>query len=180
MSANRPSSFTILQTAWDHISADLKRRYNSLPLFLGDRFLLGAFENIAAQLDSEAGLETRLARQQRENLLVRLERLSEDGASELFRKHGKSLHLAVLLGEGAKVQELLRDSPEMCVNKEWRRSRWTPLHIAAQNDNPGIVQMLLESGADKGAEDKFGHVPYHYASNGGYEWMDVIFHSTYR
>ncbi|KAG5747902.1 hypothetical protein H9Q72_014013 [Fusarium xylarioides] len=118
MSPNRPSSFTILQTAWGHISADLKRRYNSLPLFLGGRFLLGAFENIAGQLDSENGLETRLARQQREKILVRLERLSEDGASELFRKHGKSLHLAVLLGEGAKVQQLLRNPTETSHNSE--------------------------------------------------------------
>lgn len=178
MSSNRPSSFTILQTAWGHISADLKRRYNSLPVFLGSRFLLGAFEEIAGQLDSENGLETRLARQQREKLLVRLERLSEDGASELFRKHGKSLHLAVLLSEDAKVQELLKDTTKTGVNKGWGKSRWTPLHLAAQNDNFGIVQMLLESGADKAAEDKFGHVPYHYASLKGYVWKDAILDST--
>ncbi|KAF5552673.1 ankyrin repeat-containing protein [Fusarium mexicanum] len=150
----------------------------SFGVFLGDKFLLGAFEKIAGQLDSENGLETRLAREQRKRLLVRLERLSEDGASELFRKHGKSLHLAVLLGESAKVHELLREPTETCLNEGWSKSRWTPLHLAAQNDNFGIVQMLLESGGDKAAEDKFGHVPYYYASNGGYEWTDIILPST--
>ncbi|CZR43680.1 uncharacterized protein FPRO_07403 [Fusarium proliferatum ET1] len=176
--SDRPSSFCILQIAWGHISADLRRRYSSLPELLGSRFLLGAFEVIAGQLDSENGLETRLARQQREKLLKRLGWLSRDGAIELFRKHGKSLHLAVLLGEDAKVQELLRDATEASVNKGWGKSGWTPLHLAAQNDNLGIVEMLLKSGADKGAIDEFGHVPYYYASNGGYKWMDIIAHSA--
>ena len=43
-------------------------------------------------------------------------------------------------------------------------SRWTPLHLAAgYNNNPGVVKVLLEGGADPLAADHYGWNPLHLA-----------------
>jgi len=39
----------------------------------------------------------------------------------------------------------------------------TPLHIAARNGRVGVVRVLLEHGANIGAEDKIGITPLHAA-----------------
>ena len=40
----------------------------------------------------------------------------------------------------------------------------TPLHLAAQNDNLNVAQLLIDSGADKEARDHDGRTPQHWAA----------------
>jgi ankyrin repeat protein len=48
----------------------------------------------------------------------------------------------------------------------------TPLHVAAGEGQLEIVNMLIDKGADTGAQDKFGRLPLHYAA--GTDQIDVI------
>ena len=40
---------------------------------------------------------------------------------------------------------------------------YTPLHLAASNDDPSVSRILLENGADPIIKDRFGRAPLHMA-----------------
>ena len=42
----------------------------------------------------------------------------------------------------------------------------TPLHAAAEhNENPAVIEALLDAGADATARDDYGRIPYDYAED---------------
>lgn len=69
--------------------------------------------------------------------------------------------------------ELLTTLNVNCHASDGRRS--TPLHLAAGYNRLGIVQVLIQHGADVHAKDKGGLVPLHNAcSYGHFEVTDVL------
>ena len=81
------------------------------------------------------------------------------------------LHRAVLHQDADKVRRLLDRGAD--VNARMHAglfpNTWnaTPLHLAAARDNTSIMQLLLQSGADKEAFDKHGFTPLHQALQHG-------------
>ena len=41
--------------------------------------------------------------------------------------------------------------------------KWTSLHLAAKEQNTGVVRVLLDSNADGALKDNYGATPLHYA-----------------
>ncbi|XP_068601711.1 ankyrin repeat and protein kinase domain-containing protein 1 [Brachionichthys hirsutus] len=71
------------------------------------------------------------------------------------------MHLAALKGHGATVVQL--ESQGGCVNTRGSDG-WTPLHLACQQNEPNVVDKLLESNADPNVcEDSDGWTPLHMA-----------------
>ena len=173
----RPSSFEILQVAWQHLNDDLKQLYNSLPQLFGqpsEHFLLNAYLRITMRLDFDFPLNSRVAREQRAKWLDRLALFERDGADVLFEQYGESLHVAALLGQDAKVKSLLQNPEHRDVNERWPASGWTPLHLAAQSGSFDIVNLLIENGVKKEVRDNFNQLPSFYAYLGDYKWASSL------
>lgn len=69
---------------------------------------------------------------------------------------------AVITGDSAKVQMLLREDPKLATASD--ESGRTPLHFAAQTGNIGVISMLLAAGADVKAKCMYGRTPLHVAT----------------
>jgi hypothetical protein len=73
------------------------------------------------------------------------------------------------------VKYLLRGKPpknEVCVQNE---DLYSALHFAAWNDDGGMIEMLLDAGADISAKDKNGLTPLHWAARqGNIKAIDVL------
>ena len=74
--------------------------------------------------------------------------------------------MAVLSGNTAKALELLADGAN--INEQGRKApyRSAPLHIAARQGFTGLVEMLIENGADVESKEKDGTTALHSAANG--------------
>ncbi|XP_068174125.1 ankyrin repeat and protein kinase domain-containing protein 1 [Antennarius striatus] len=71
------------------------------------------------------------------------------------------MHLAALKGHDATVVQL--ESQGGCVNARGSIG-WTPLHLACQQNEPNVVEKLLEANADPNVyEDSDGWTPLHIA-----------------
>lgn len=73
------------------------------------------------------------------------------------------IHVAAEKGDLAKVKELIAADPKL-VNDQTEGGT-TPLHLAAAQNNAGMVQFLLEQGADANVRSKRGWTPLHWASH---------------
>ncbi len=86
-------------------------------------------------------------------------------AASDMREASARLLEAVRLRDRTKVAHMLSARPELvnvpnCVG-------WTPLHEAASNDDPAMVALLVEKGADVLARDVIGVEPLHAAARAG-------------
>merc|ERR1712086_184867 len=66
---------------------------------------------------------------------------------------GEELWFAAAYGKKAKAQELLRRNADVNHVTCAPFCRDTPLHQAAVNNHPAMVQLLLEHGADRNLKD---------------------------
>ena len=78
----------------------------------------------------------------------------------------KTIHQAVKNNKYNDVKKFLDDDPEQ-VNALEDKTRWTPLHYAAERDFKKIVDLLLERGADPLARDPAGWTPLDAAMKRG-------------
>ena len=72
------------------------------------------------------------------------------------------LFSAISMGELEKVRILL-DTPGLDLNGTWQNG-FTPLHQAASGNQPAIVQLLLDRGANINRLDLNGRTPLHQAT----------------
>ncbi len=84
------------------------------------------------------------------------------------------IHEAVKTGDLQKVQELIKNDPDLVNLKDI--SGRTPLHWAARNDHLNIVKFLVNNGADVNAEDNQGISPLFYSVwlGGNYEIAECL------
>ena len=78
-------------------------------------------------------------------------------------------------GDLELVKKVVLDHPHIvnCRDLDGRHS--TPLHFAAGYNRVGVVEFLLQNGADVHAKDKGGLVPLHNAcSYGHYEVTELL------
>ncbi|MHC9538440.1 MAG: ankyrin repeat domain-containing protein [Vulcanimicrobiota bacterium] len=73
---------------------------------------------------------------------------------------------AIEKGEIDKVRIALKENPEYIRSRDWRY--WTPLHCAAQLDNPACAELLLSAGAEINAKDRENWLPIHFACEGAH------------
>lgn len=76
------------------------------------------------------------------------------------------LEKAIHSGDISKITELVSENPNI-VNTKGRLNR-TPLYWASLYGNKGIVQFLLDQGADINAVDNYGYSALHNASTFGF------------
>lgn len=110
-------------------------------------YILKAFNIVAELLDMIIPFDKE-AEEHRKVTFERLDTLWRDGASSPFLRYPNefSLHVLVLLplsqAERTKhLDKIILSEPN--VNKQWKRSRWNPLHLAAQAGNQDVVVWLL-------------------------------------
>lgn len=72
------------------------------------------------------------------------------------------VHDVAKTGTGARLAELLAKNPALLNVKNVRGS--TPLHLAAINPDPTVIQVLLEKGAAVNVADEEGFTPLHMAA----------------
>ncbi|GAA5835888.1 hypothetical protein JCM9279_002132 [Rhodotorula babjevae] len=92
----------------------------------------------------------------------------DDSAYDLNYQDGlgnTALHYAVS-GPSPEVLTLLLDLEPVDVDLQNRLDRATPLHLAVKLENEaarqGVVDMLLEAGADPNLKDRYGRKPAEY------------------
>ncbi len=89
---------------------------------------------------------------------------------ELPEKNITPLHFALHLGH-EKVAGLLLDAPGIEVDKPLK-SGIAPIHYAARNNLPGIVEQLVRRGADANLALPSGITPLYYAADKGH--LEVV------
>ncbi|EZG48220.1 ankyrin repeat protein [Gregarina niphandrodes] len=73
-------------------------------------------------------------------------------------KNGETpLHIACYHRNEEAVKELLTTEARQDVNTAEKLSGMTPLHIAVCKGSPGVIDLLLQNGADPKIKDKNGH-----------------------
>lgn len=79
--------------------------------------------------------------------------------------HAGQIHDAARTGDAARVRELLASDPRLVGTRDGNGR--TPLHLAAYRGHREVIEVLLASGADKGATDRLGRRPADVLSKQG-------------
>lgn len=132
---------------------------------------LKAFYMVADLLDDVEPYERKKPNAHRIATIQRLGDLWKDGANAPFLKWPNefSLHVLILLDIPEKDRDQMFDKRglrDVDVNKQWKKSRWTPLHLAAQTKNLSVVKRLIGMGAHSHRPDLHGHLPGYYVDSG--------------
>ena len=95
-----------------------------------------------------------------------LHKVQADVAEFLLQRGAKpSVFAAVALGRADLVRELVKSDPGQLSHRMSRFEHLrTPLHFAVRQNNPDMVDLLLELGADVSAKDAQGRTPLGAAS----------------
>jgi hypothetical protein len=160
----RPSSLTILEIAREHLCEYDAKLGSSLHELLGSGpggYLLQYFILIASELDEIAPFST-TTRIRRQMTIQRLILLCKDGAGELLDEHLSSIHLSVLLDRQDAIRHILDTKKTIDVNKKWKNSGWTPLHLAVQEGKETMVTLLMGCGANPDIVDEARRPPEYY------------------
>lgn len=131
-------------------------------------YVLQAFKLVAEILDDVVPYDQLEAKVNRESTIERLRVLLTDGARQSLFNHPYeySAHLYVVLYQPKRLQALL--SSGIDPNIEWKHSRLTPLHVAAQEGKQEMVKILLSFRARKSMKDLHDQLPVDYARAAGH------------
>ena len=89
-------------------------------------------------------------------------------AQETNKYGGTPLHWAVRHDQPEAVKHLLEKGADAKLTNV--RTNQTLLHVAAQHtDNPALIDLLLKTGIDRAAKDRFGKTALDYARQSGHE-----------
>ncbi|KAF3481765.1 uncharacterized protein GIQ15_04524 [Arthroderma uncinatum] len=173
----RKSSLHIMEEAYTHLQRN--GGLNNLPTTVIEQsaaihsylnvgiggYVFQAFRHIAEFLDTNKPFDEN-ARKQRKITLEKLNLLWTDGAGDLILQHpdDSTAAVLVLLRKRLNLEKLLSSGGD--INVQWRKSGWTPLHIAAQEGNTEIVRMLVERNAQKTVRDTTTKLPRDYVTIG--------------
>lgn len=148
----------------------------------GGSYLFQSFLLTAELLDSPQPLQQGRSMDERENLIKRLQLLLDDGAEESFQDNYElTAHLLILL-EGRSAEEKLSREQSLDrfltkpsnVHRQWAKSGWSALHIAAQEGKLPAIKTLLQHGAKTDLRDSFGKTAKDYAEENGLQEMVVV------
>jgi len=78
----------------------------------------------------------------------------------------EDIHQAATEGNLERVQEFLNTTPSLVDSRNI--SQWTPLHCVALKGHMEIALLLLNNGANVGADNQHQHTPLHYAVHNGH------------
>ncbi len=79
------------------------------------------------------------------------------------------LHYAVLCNRESMVDMILQFNVDINMRNNYECGHSTALITAVKNQNPFLVKMLLEKGADANYADKQGLTPLHHAAASGHQ-----------
>jgi ankyrin repeat protein len=79
------------------------------------------------------------------------------------------IHRAVMTGDNARVEELLKGDPKLVNAKD--SEQWAPLHLAVLFNRTETVKLLLSMGADPNVQDNEGWTALHTAAWTGHADM---------
>ena len=165
--ADRPSSLELLEMTRIHVIEEFPLCTSNLHGLLGQShagYLHDAFYKIAGELDTKVGFDNRSVRVRRQTLIKRLQLLCDDGAGSMFDAQpgppDMRLPIAVLLDRENAFNQALETL--QAISNRWPDSGWTPLHLAAQENNVGMYTRLLTANADPLVRDEQGRVASSY------------------
>lgn len=168
------------------LSSPSRLQIQATHALLGDEeggYILKAFNLVAELLDDIASFDDKEAKERRRVTLERLDTLWKDGAERPFLRYPNdlSLHILVLLplshaDRTKHLDRLILSEPN--VNNQWKRSRWTPLHLAAQSGNREVVERLLAHGANRNGQDLHGRTPASYTISADHPEICSLLKST--
>ncbi|RSM19059.1 hypothetical protein CDV31_001980 [Fusarium ambrosium] len=193
---SRPTSLRAMEIAYGNLQK-ASRSFSSLPRAvleemravhrvlgssLGGSYLFQSFLLTAELLDTSQPFGPGPSMEDRKNLVKRLWLLLDDGAAETFiGNYELPGHLLILL-EGRSAEEKLSREEALenflrnpaNVNRQWPKSGWSALHIAAQEGRLSAVKTLLRYGATAGLKDSHGMTAKHYAEENGFTEMVAL------
>lgn len=89
-------------------------------------------------------------------------------------KNTQPLYYAASFGLTEVVKILLETEKDIDINALGGRAVSSPLHVAVYRDHIGVVNILLEKGADPNLPNKMGEPPLYWASVNGNEEMEEL------
>lgn len=146
----------------------------------GKSYLLQAFQHVSSLLDDYSVFDS-AAQKRRMAIVHRLQLFLEDGVEDLFRDNpdDNSKHLTVLLkltprksGKKAHLEHLCQIQPN--INYKWKKSGFTALHLAVQQGDRDMVEILLQHGADTSIRDIHSQTAEDYAMSCGSEGIEKL------
>lgn len=193
----RPSSIEILEECYNHFEND-----NTLKMELpkqtflhieainkllgnGKSYLLQAFRHVSSFLDDYSVFDS-AAQKRRMAIVHRLQLFLKDGAEDLFRNNAddNSMHLTVLLkltprkkGKKMHLEQLCEPKRNLNINHKWKKSGFTALHLAVQQGDREMVEVLLDHGADTSIRDIHSQTAEDYATSCGSEGIEELLRS---
>lgn len=187
----RKSSLHIMEDAYYELQKNGRAGFSLLPIIIqkqleaihallgggGGGYFVQALRKVAELLDTIVHFEHEEAKEHRKQTLARLLKLLDDRdggqrlSSVVAQPYEYTVHLLVLLGKPKDLKHFLDSSKDIDVNAQWKRSLWTPLHIAAQEGKREMVETLRQFGASKMVKDFHGRRPVEYAKLRG--WSNI-------
>ncbi|KAM0433461.1 hypothetical protein ACHAPT_004341 [Fusarium lateritium] len=148
----------------------------------GGSYLFQSFLLTAELLDSSQPLIVGSTMDDRKSLVNRLWLLLDDGAEETFTgNYELTAHLLILMEGRSEKEKLLREQELDRVlgkggnaNRQWVKSGWSALHVAAQEGRLSAAKALLRHGAKVDLKDNHGMTAKHYAEENGLTEMVAL------
>lgn len=133
------------------------RNYEMTKLLLSN----GADINIAGALDKTP---LHIAAETGDEAIVELLLTNQADLSLIDRNEQSPILVAVKKGHVAIVDLFLKHQKNLAAGEKSPRARTTPLHVAADNSNQEMIELLLNKyNANVNAKDQGGVIPLHYA-----------------
>lgn len=165
----------IIALVMQRAKASLKNDQDETPLWLaienGDLFIAQKLIDKGARVNHLSRGETPIFQAIRTNQLSMLALLIKNGAdpSQPNQEEVIPLSLTVQNDQNDLAKVLLRKSHQPVIDANWKNAIGEPLLVqAVKNNNPDMVRLLLENGAQSNETDHLDNTALHMAAKLGY------------